>query len=247
MTDYRHELRRFPAIAQPTELKLKDPKEGGVYVALPQGKRVFAWFTYCKSKNICFIVDGHAIYPVHAAFPTRFAFGTILSGILSQRVFTADMLCCDAGSAPTPSAFDRTMKELECPVYLPTQVKFQRAVTSLVPFFEAPYKIQCVKCIHGSSVSVYEEKYATFQVTALPTSDMYELAADPPLLALVDSYSRSVRLNALFRNISENRDLDLGEESNDDTPTLGPPLRMECRWHYKHKQWVPQECSIECA
>ena len=237
MTDYRNELRRFPAIALPPEIKVAEPKEGGVYVALPYGKRVFAWFTYCKSKNICFIVDGGMIYPVHAAFPSRFAFGTILSGIFSQRVFTADMVW-EAGAPSTD--LDRVVRELQCPVYLPTQIKFQRAVQALVPFFDTPYKIQCVKCIHGKSISVYEEKYAVFQVSALPTSDMYELKGQ---FALVDSYKRSVMLNSLFRNISENRDLDMGEESDEDTPTLGPPLRMECRWHYKHKQWVPQECA----
>jgi len=240
MTDYRHELRRFPAIALPSEIKVKDPKEGGVYIALPHGKRVFAWFTYCKSKNICFVIDGHAIYPVHAAFPSRFALGTILSGIMFQRVFTADMLLLEPGP---PSSLEKVMQELECPVYLPTQMKFQRAVTSLHPFFDAPYKIQCLKCIHGTNVRVYEEIYAAFEVVPMPNSDVYELrGALGHSLALVDSYSRSVSLNLLFRNISENHDLDTSEESDDETPSLGPPLQMECRWHYRHKQWVPQEC-----
>jgi len=241
MTDYRHELRRFPAITLPPEVKVAEPKEGGVYVALPQGKRVFVWFTYCKSKNICFIVDGGTIHPVHAAFPSRFALGTILSGILTQRVFTADLLW-ESGVPST--GLDRVLRELECPIYLSTQLQFQRAVQSLVPFFDTPYKVQCVKCIHGTNVTTYMEKYAAFQVTALPTSDMYELSGPETCFALVDSYARSVMLNTLFRNISENRDLDMGEESDDDASTLGPPLRMECRWHYKHKQWVPQECVI---
>lgn len=235
MTDYRHELRRFPKISLPVEVKVKEPREGGVYTALPQGKRVFIWFTYCKSKNICFIVDGKMICPVHAAFPSRLALGTVLTGILAQRVFTADALMYG------DSTFDDVMNSLECAQYVATQMKFQKAKQALVPYFDAPYKIQCVKCVHGS-VTVYDEKYATFEVGALPTSDVYELK-ELKTLALIDTYERSVQMNALFRNISENRDLDMGEESDDDDGMVGPPLRMECRWHYRHKKWVPQECA----
>jgi len=242
MTDYRHELKRFPRLVHPPESRVKEPREGGVYVALPQGKRVFAWFTYCKSKNICFIVDGGMIYPVHAAFPTRLALGTIVSGILAQRVLTVDTVLLEAGQ--TCCDLDKVMHQLECPVYLPTQMTFQRAATSLIPFFDAPYKIQCVKCIHGAAVTIYDEKYATFQISALPTSDAYEVrdTQGRSCLALVDSYTRSVAMNKLFRTIHENSDLDLGEESDEEELPIGPPLRMECRWHFKHKQWVPVEC-----
>jgi hypothetical protein len=235
MTDYRNELRRFPKLSLPVEVKVKEPRDGGVYTALPQGKRVFIWFTYCKSKNICFIVDGTMICPVHAAFPSRLALGTVLTGILAQRVFTADALMYG------DSTLDEVVASLECPQYLPTQMKFQKAKQALVPYFDAPYKIQCVKCVHGATVVVYDEKYAVFQVTPLPTSDTYDLGGG---LALIDTYDRSVQLNSLFRSISENRDLDMGEESDDDDGELGPPLRMQCRWHYKHKQWVPQECVV---
>jgi hypothetical protein len=240
MTDYRHELKRFPKFCLP-ETRVKEPIEGGVYTALPQGKRVFIWFTYCKSKNVCFIVDGETIRPAHAAFPNYLALGTVLSGNLAARVFTVDALLCGAAD------LNKVMQDLECPVYLPTQLKFQRAVNALNPFFDAPYKIQCVKCVHGSTVTIYEEKYATFQVTALPTSDVYELCdlSGNKCIANIDSYRRSVAMNALFRSVSANKDLDLGEESDDDSNVLvGPPLMMECRWHYKHRQWIPQECVV---
>jgi hypothetical protein len=238
MTDYRHELRRFPNIVMPQEIFVKEPKEGGTYTALPYGKRVFVWFTYCKSKNICFVVDGNMIFPAHAAFPSKYALGTILSGILTKRTFTADMLIQGG------TTLNDVMNELDCAVYLPTQLKFQKAVESLVPFFDTPYKIQCLKCIHGSTVTFYAEQYMQAHVVPLPTSDMYELHEKGVHLACVDTYKRSVMLNTLFRNISENNDLDMGEESDDDEVRLGPPLKMECRWHYKHKQWVPMICSL---
>ena len=232
MSDYRLELRRFPKF---NELK----EQQGVYVALPFGKRVYVWFTCCKAKNICFVVDGVAIYPVHAAFESRLALGTILTGVLSHRLFIADGLHYEAGIQvfdPDRVKLAAVLKTLDCPVYVGTQMKFEMVVRGLTPFFDTPYKTQRVK--NGSLT--LEEKYATFTVTALPTSDLYELRDGAVVgLACIDTYDRSVFMNGLFRHMPENLDLDAGEESDEEPYELGMPLRMECRWHAKHKQWVP--------
>ena len=237
MTDYRHELLRFPKLTPYTSAD-------GLYIAVPYGKRVYAWFTYCKSKNICFIVDGHMIHPVHAAFASKLALGTVISGFVSNRVFIAESLLINAGIAvvdPELTQLDALMStDLDSPIYVPTQMKFQMPSRGLLRVFDAPYKIHHVKC--GSVL--LEEKYAVFTVTALPTSDMYVLS-DSGGNACIESYERSVFMNKLFRYIPENIDIDAAEDSDSESSELGPPLKMECRWHSTHHSWIPIECYIK--
>lgn len=237
MADYRHELLRFPKLTPYTSAD-------GLYIALPYGKRVYAWFTYCKSKNICFIVDGHTIYPVHAAFASRLALGTVISGIVLNRVFVAELLLMNAGITVLDKDLTQLnallSTELDSPIYISTQMKFQMPSHGLMRMFNAPYKIHHVKC--GSVL--LEEKYAVFTVTALPTSDMYVLS-DSGGNACIDSYERSVFMNKLFRCIPENNDIDAGEDSDIESSELGPPLKMECRWHSIHHSWIPIECYIK--
>jgi hypothetical protein len=72
--------------------------------------------------------------------------------------------------------------------------------------------------------------------------------------ALIDSYKTSVYMNGLFRNIKENRNLDLLEESdaedefeNTDTNkfvNLEKSHIIECIYNKKFKKWVPINLAI---
>jgi hypothetical protein len=265
MTDYTPLLKRFPKVALPKETNaIKEVYEpNSIYLAQPCGKRAFAWFTYHKTKNVCFLLDIKEkvpvnIYPVHAAFASALALGTVLHGTIlhyqGTRCFIADNLFYLKGQ-PFDDTFDAKLTALTTLLktdidnrqYLPTQVLFSLPVYSYHPTsFDTIYKLYCVKCVHltGSKVTNFQDRTAVWTVRATDKCDSYELFNDLGVsqgLACIDTFERSVKLNDLFRKIPENHNLDAVEESDDESPMvyLDKACKMFCRWHPTHKQWVP--------
>jgi hypothetical protein len=105
------------------------------------------------------------------------------------------------------------------------------------------------------------KKYKIFIVSADIQNDIYNLV-DPndlsnydisnKLVASIPDYKTSVFMNALFRNIKENRSLDALEESDDEYEfentnidkfvDLNKKIKMKCIFNYKFKKWTPIEC-----
>jgi hypothetical protein len=105
------------------------------------------------------------------------------------------------------------------------------------------------------------KKYKIFIVSADIQNDIYNLV-DPndlsnydisnKLVASIPDYKTSVFMNALFRNIKENRSLDALEESDDEDEfentnidkfvDLTKKIKMKCVFNYKFKKWTPIEC-----
>ena len=245
MADYRRELARFPPISKSPEQPVHEAKDGGLYLAIPVGKAVYVWFTYCKAKNICFIVDGGSIHPVHAAFSSKLALGTVLGGVLlhhaGKRCFVAETIYYNQGQVVKGSLLDRqpiveeVLRLVDNRLHLPSQVMILRPTRSHFPFFDAVYPVQCVKCLHGAAVTVVDDVKMIFSIRALEKSDTYELNNGD--LACIDTYARSVMMNALFRACPENRDLDAAEDSDNEVDIDDRPIVMECRWH--KRGWVP--------
>jgi hypothetical protein len=118
-----------------------------------------------------------------------------------------------------------------------------------------------IKYVETSNVN---KKYKVFIVSADIQNDIYHLV-DPddsannnfsnstPLIASIPDYKTSVMMNALFRNIKENKSLDALEESDDEDEfentnidkfvDLTKKLKMKCIFNYKFKKWTPIECA----
>jgi len=262
--DYNALLKRFPSIDLPKETvsprEVRDPDS--IYLAQPCGKRAYAWFTYCKNKNICFILDIKEkvpcnIYPVHAAFSSALSLGTVLHGTLLQhqgaRCFVADNIFYYKGVELNQSyqekfalMGDMLKHAVDSNVYMPSQVTFHLPVYSYHPQpFDTIYKLYCVKCIqlNGPKIVNFQDRTATWTVVALDKCDTYELFNDAGVsqgLAGVDTYDRSLFLNDLFRNLPETKRLDAVEESDDEsTEVLERKIKMFCRWNATNKKWVP--------
>ena len=99
-------------------------------------------------------------------------------------------------------------------------------------------------------------KYKILVVSADIQNDVYHLV-DPndvsnKLIASIPDYKTSVMMNALFRNIKENRSLDAVEESDDDDEfentnidkfvDLTKKIKMKCVFNHRFKKWTPIEC-----
>jgi len=101
-------------------------------------------------------------------------------------------------------------------------------------------------------VSNHFSNKAVFKVKASLAADNYQLYTNDDQFyetAMIPTYKCSVMMNALFRNIKENANLDLLEESDDDDDfentqidkfvDLAKTVIMECVYSKRFKKWQP--------
>ena len=128
-----------------------------------------------------------------------------------------------------------------------------------------PYEVYGIGCIQLSSsrckgVIQYTDKsdpVAYFKVKAQVRCDIYNLhVADdkkPHGICAITDYKTSVMMNSLFRNIKENRNLDLLEESDDEDEfeninedkyvDLKKSYIMKCVFVPRFRKWKPLEVA----
>ena len=106
-------------------------------------------------------------------------------------------------------------------------------------------------------ISTKRERLAVFQVKPEIQNDIYYLYCYDNIsqslvhynIACIPDFKTSVMMNKLFRNIKENTNLDLLEESDDDDEFenekedrfvyLDREFNMLCSYNYKFKKWIP--------
>jgi hypothetical protein len=94
----------------------------------------------------------------------------------------------------------------------------------------------------------------TFVIRPDVQNDIYYVLRTPDepitantMIAHIPNYKTSVMMNALFRNIKENRNLDALEESDDEDEALAPLVdltkcvRMACEFNHRFKRWQPAD------
>jgi hypothetical protein len=85
----------------------------------------------------------------------------------------------------------------------------------------------------------------TFLIKPDVKTDIYHLYKEDKYIdvAYIPDYNTSVMMNKLFRNIKENSNLDLLEESDDEEDEeivyLDREYNMSCKYNKKFKKWVP--------
>jgi hypothetical protein len=126
-----------------------------------------------------------------------------------------------------------------------------------------PYEIYCIQHRYFKNNIYYNEKRdiqktAVFLVEADITDDIYSLYRlgqinssnkyEYSSTALIPDYKTSVMMNALFRNIKENINLDYLEESDDESDFENTrsdkylkniKYKMVCKYNNKYKLWSP--------
>lgn len=113
---------------------------------------------------------------------------------------------------------------------------------------------------YNKKIIIKKELYATFLIKPTIDFDIYHLYCLNNIneyikydTAYINSYKTSVFMNGLFRNIKENKNLDLLEESDDEdefenvSPDkyvyLEKSFLIKCLYSYKFKMWIPIEKS----
>ena len=168
--------------------------------------------------------------------------------------------------------------------YLAHHVQF-RSSTEILPYLNHNYKKTATKTLDENNNNLSKDfvmkfplknidygacsqkREAVFQVMADIESDIYHLYCydgknreDPYIyfdIAYVGTRKESVFMNTMFRNIRENSNIDLGEESEDEDmfQTIGmdkyvdmnKKLKILCIYNDKWRKWVPKNVVADSA
>ena len=145
-SEYANIMTRLPPFEPPYEYTTHKDVRGKdrLYVALPFGKRHFAWFTHYKNQNVCFLIElsiGHTmsmkqIYPIITSFDSQLSLGTILYGTIVHKdntsCFVMDDIIYDTGCKTASVPYinkvhrfkDMCENQLGHTIYHPKQVLF---------------------------------------------------------------------------------------------------------------------------
>lgn len=282
----------FPPIKLSYDKIIHKKVSTDLYMAIPYGKKYFAWFTYYKNQNVCFLMEIYSknnkinkIEIISSCYTNKLAYGTILYGCIvqneEQRFFvTEDVLYYKGKSIHYSNRLEKFeilekifSKHIKQIAYCNKSVIFGLPVmhsnydTLLDNISNLDYPIYCIKCINlknGARSYNYlykktdRKQYTTFIVKANIQNDIYELydnnntcSSEYKSIAHIPSYTTSVFMNKLFRNIKENNNLDTLEESDDEEEfenidnskfvDLNKQLKMKCVLNQRFNKWVPIE------
>ena len=289
---------RFPSIELSYEPILHTKVYGNVYIVLPKGQKMIAWFTYWKNKNICFFIKVNEkgqfvnslndiqIFPV--SFSNDVALGTILYGTLfefkGRKHFSCENILYYTGKCLEHNNFETKIKHIghlfsnndikqkfytkQCVVFgLPVIKKNYTQANECVNTL--PYGAYGIKVFQTNNYENKKESLGIiliknqrlnlegiFKIKSTLHSDIYNLYCHNPnqpdtpySIALISTYKNSVMMNNLFRNIKENSNLDLLEESDDEEEfqnisqhkfvNLDKTYIMKCIFNKRVKKWEP--------
>tara|TARA_B100001250_G_scaffold407372_1_gene428014 strand:- start:254 stop:1273 length:1020 start_codon:yes stop_codon:yes gene_type:complete len=191
----------------------------------------------------CFVADNIFYYCGHNVYDEPFEyklslFSDMFSNHVSPYIYTKNQLC------------------ICMPMYETSYSKLAENISNVGYII---YNIQ-IRNLKGDTTYLNCSKVpdinytATFLVRPDIQNDVYHLFLDKDEyynIAYVPSYKSSVFLNALFRNIKENDNLDALEESDDEDEfeniaqdkfvNLNKQFKMKCIFSKKFKKWIPLE------
>ena len=130
---------------------------------------------------------------------------------------------------------------------------------------DIPYNIYCIQhrylknnnTYFNERIDIIQEYNRVFIVKPEIACDIYKLFVKNKVkkqiqehsVALIPNYKTSVYMNSLFRNIKENSNLDLLEESDDEEEfenididkfvDIDKQVTMMCKFNHKYKSWIP--------
>lgn len=154
-----------------------------------------------------------------------------------------------------PLAYSKQSIIVGLPVYSTDLVEAQETCKTL------PYKVYGIRhhsyggiWSHGITI-IKEKAEGIFKVKANIQQDIYDIycydTETPYGITLIPDYKTSVMMNQLFRNIKENNNLDLLEESDDEEEfeniredkfvSLDKMYYMKCVYNSRFKKWQPIE------
>jgi hypothetical protein len=210
----------------------------------------------------------HKVEKVITSFNSELCYGqgTLLSGVFfhynNLQVFTIMDIHVFKGWMISDKTFIDKFKYITCLLanhtrangYVTSQLIVASAI--VLPSYEEalmlsdrlPYPIYCITLMDGKDTKV-KGKYiysnsVRFRINPDIQCDIYYLHTLENIygIALIPDYKTSVMMNGFFRNVKENNNLDLIEESDEeyvDPIPLTTSIVMECIYDRNFKRWKP--------
>ena len=240
-------------------------------------KNVAVLTTYNKNKK----VKQHKI--VSACFDSKLSNGTVISGIFFtynyQKCFSCEKvvlynnqyisnhksntILIDIITKYTSQiAYSSNMLLIALPIITRT---LEAAIEKSLSI---PYNISYVRLMKHSGITKniirLPKRDVIFSVSAEIEPDIYNLHCIEKYskqvhygIAAVQSYKTSILLNSIFRNIRENNNLDLLEESEDEDDfeniskekfvDVTKSIKMRCIYRHRCRKWEPVSVAAETA
>lgn len=271
-------LSKFPSFKLCYE-KIAHNKVDGVCVAIPKGPKCFVWFSLHNSTPCCILIERGRerdtikdISIVSCSFSSTLI-GTVLSGTIvnntSRRIIVLDDVYFYKNrhvSFLNPIEKLRILGDLflERKIVNVVDFKTQFMFASVggrdemcdgISIYCTQYRKDSTSYVNVLMVNkpITPSNRKVFKVIAETQNDIYTLYDDKDVecgLACIPTYEVSKMMNALFRNIKENRCLDSLEESDDEEEFENISLdkfitdksrviKMECEYVAKFKKWQP--------
>jgi hypothetical protein len=268
-------LSKFPSfkLCYETIAHNKVADDVSIAVSIPKGSKCFVWFSLHNGAPTCILIERGRergtikdISVISCSFnPT--IIGTVLSGtiVTRNRLIVLDDTYVYKNrvvSFMSPVERFRILGDLflERKIVNVVDFKTQFMIAPVGKMYDLSfYCIQHRKDNVYVNVLVKNVAIATsttrkvFKVIAETQNDIYTLYDENDVdcgLACIPTYEVSKMMNALFRNIKENRNLDSLEESDDEDEFENVSLdkfitdksrviKMECEYVRKFKKWQP--------
>jgi hypothetical protein len=285
-----------------------------IALAIPQGKKYYAWFSFYENRNVCYLLEltrekkigKITMQTIHS--PMELSLGTVVYGTMVETdfpVFVIEDVYFYKGICVKQFVFSQklgiienmfahTQKHRELSFALPCIWKYDeadgdlpkkiidtcgyvihhiqyRSMHDILPYvnLSAKQKTDTKPILLQNALRVTQKfdytkpqyKYpSVFEIKADVQFDIYHLFAYGPNssrvycgVAGIPTYKSSVFMNAMFRNIRENKNLDYIEESDDEDDfenvdfskyvNTEKTIIMECGFNAKFKKWIPMKLA----
>ena len=247
----------------------------GIFMAIPKGEKFFIWFTKYKGKSISIIINkrNKKMETLLCSYDISLCLGTVIYGtkntIDGKSIFSVEDIFYFKGkrlynnfvvNKRYINHFLQSIKNdsnfiiFGCPVY---DKKYDILISKIkdicYPIYSIqyrdlkknmPYLTKQIKCEK-------KEKIVTFIVKSDVTHDIYKLFCKDDTFysyAHIPNINTSYFMNSIFRNIVENKNIDLIEESEDEDDFEITDERkfmkdvntyIDCKYSDKFKMWIP--------
>jgi len=271
-------LSKFPSFKLSYE-KFAHNKVDGICLSIPKGPKCFVWFSLHNSNPQCILIErGREKDTIKdiSIIPCSFnptIIGTVLSGTIVSNV-TRDIIVLDDvyfyKNRPIFQLNPREKLKILGDLFIDRKIvnivdfKTQFMMVSIgnqlcdgLSLYCTQYRkdarsyINVLAVNNARTTTISNRK--VFKVIAETQNDIYTLYDERDVecgLACIPTYEVSKMMNALFRNIKENRNLDSLEESDDEEEFENISLdkfikdksrviKMECEYVAKFKKWQP--------
>jgi hypothetical protein len=246
-------MRRFPEIKLSYNKNINRKVYADFFQIIPKGQKALLWFTYIHKKNVCLVLkldykgNIKEIDQFALCFENTLSYGTILYGTI-LRIMGGHVFCIEDSHYYKGKNIERKNPLEKLEIY---QTMFDKEIS------QTTYTNKFIKPVLAYTAKDYNSvKQTIFNVKPSLNSDIYNLYALDNIgnkvlhnIAYIASYKKSVYMNSLFRDIKENRNLDLLEESDDDEEfennspdryvNLEKEIIMSCVYNNKFKKWEP--------